>query len=205
MVNIKDAIMKKVIFLISIISVFAFSSCQLAFFLEPGYWQQLAERSKNAGKKVDSMPDFSNHSWTEITTEQAEELWASAAYRSNFKTCPEKINIYQNPMGTYVKYTDINVDKFPNWIYSKDIADSIYVYAIESGIYDENTYALNEYIPSNFPDEAVIYKASDSSAYVKVVYPFSSSDESKAQYCKMIFRNGLLVQREKYMKTSFEY
>ena len=194
---------KSILIISSVLAMALFNSCQLMFFLEPGYWQQLGERLSNSGKNVDSMPDVLNkYTWQEMSFADAQSLWESAAYRSAFKNLPDTANIYQNHGKTIKLYKETKADKFPNKLYSTDIAKNIYVFPFQSDIYGENYIALNEYIPALFPEDTKFYVAAGSTEYVKTLFTL---DDSKDTKCTMAFKNGLLVQRIQYTETYIEY
>ncbi len=205
--------MKKIFLALGIFCAVIFSSCQ---FLEPGYWQQIIELKNKAGVKTASMPDYLNKfEWQEINTEAAELLWQSSTYRENIKTPPAKVNIYQKSDSEILVYKDTPVDKFPNWIYEKERAENIYVYAFSSMLYGEDSVILNYYIPENLPDNSKIYKASENDDYVKFEIPFSESNEDdetdedkenvEVKIFTFIMKKGLLIQQKKYTTISVEY
>ena len=199
--------MKKNIFVyINLFTIFIFTGC----FLEVGYWQQLTEML-DRGTEVSSMPDYSEKfSWISITKNDAQELWDSSGYRENIKTAPSTANIYQKESnGSIRKYSSIPVDKFPNWIYSREIAEYIYVFKFNSQIDEENLVKLNYYIPSKLPESTKIYKDSKDNAFVKMEIPCElnnyGEEENKTVTGVFIFKKGLLIQQDITVKTFIEY
>ena len=194
----------------TLLTITALTLCALAFtsclqFLEPGYWQQLGEKAFSK-ETVYSIPvsDLSKkYTWNEISTEEAETLWATQAYRSNLKNAPAEITVYQpKSLKSYYKFKNCEREDFPNYIYSEDIAENIYVYAFASDIYGEGSIELNRYIPSNLPDGSKIYAAQGDSSYTKFVIPSTSSSYSEEIY---FLKNGFTVQRTRSCITYAVY
>lgn len=195
--------MKRLLLTLLTAAALIFTSCQ---FLEPGYWQQMAEKNSKSGVKVNSMPDYMNeYEWVEISLDEANNLWAGSGYTSNIKNPPAKVNIYQKENSTILKYKDVPLDNFPNWIYDKSIAENIYVYAFNSMLYGEDSVRLNFYIPDNLPENSKIYKASDDDEYVKFEIPREAEEGEEPEKYTFIFRNGLLIQQKQYANTFIEY
>lgn len=197
--------MKKIFSLSLFLFSLVLNSCLQ--FLEPGYWQQMAERM-GSRTSVSSMPDVSKeYNWVKINLQEAEELWNSESYRGNLKNPPASVTVYQpNALYSFYKFSDCEIERFPNYIYSTDIAPDIYVYAFESDCYGENTVALNRYIPSILPEESVIYKAEEDSAYVKIEIPKENeSGEEKREMKTCFFKNGMLVQQKNSIVTFVDY
>ena len=202
--------MKKICFLYAAVAVSALllTSCQ---FFQVGYWQQLAERT-GGQTKVQSMPDYSKrYTWDEISLERAEQLWGAQAYKKSLRNPPQSVTVYQKDRdGKIVKYSDCEIEKFPNYIYPKEIAEYIYVYAFESMIMDNNYARLNYYIPSNLPEGTKIYEARESSEFVKVEIPLGGQDNDENEEFtnpinNVIFKNGLMIQFDKGYLTFIEY
>lgn len=199
--------MKRLLLTLLTAAALIFTSCQ---FLEPGYWQQMAEKNSKSGVKVNSMPDcMDEYVWVEISLDDANNLWAGSSYTSNIKNPPAKVNIYQKENSTILKYKDVPLDNFPNWIYNKSIAENIYVYAFNSMLYGEDSVRLNYYIPENLPENSKIYKASENDEYVKFVIPVEEDEESEdgkePEKYTFIVRKGLLIQQKQYTNIFIEY
>ena len=171
--------MKKICFLYVFAAVFAllFTSCQ---FFQVGYWQQMAEKLGSQAK-VQSMPDYSSkYTWDEISLERAQLLWETQAYRTSLRNPPQSVAVYQKDSDGITKYSDCKIEKFPNYLYSKEIAEYIYVYAFAS-IYMYNNYArLNYYIPSTLPEGTKIYEARGNSDYVRMEIPLDGQEKDES-------------------------
>lgn len=191
------------------LSAFCFlnTSCM---WLEPGYWQMLGEMF-DRGTEVSSMPDYSEKfTWEQITKDEAQEIWNTDIYRKNLKNPPATVNIYQkNKDGAIRKYSGVQIDKFPNWIYSRTFSEYIYAVMFNSELTEENSVYLNKYIPSNIPEGTVIYKAKDDDSYVKMLVPYKYNDyetnEVKDTKETLIFKNALVIQRIIMADTFVEY
>lgn len=195
--------MKRLLLTLLTAAALIFTSCQ---FLEPGYWQQMAEKNSKSGVKVNYMPDcMDEYEWDEISLEDANNLWAGSSYISNIKNPPAKVNIYQKENSTILKYKDVPLDNFPNWIYDKSIAENIYVYAFNSMLYGEDSVRLNFYIPDNLPENSKIYKASGNDEYVKFEIPREVEEGEEPEYYIQIVKNGLLIQQKQYTNIFIEY
>ena len=200
--------MKKIfsVLLVLILTNLLFTSCLQ--FLEPGYWQELGDRIASR-EVVKSMPNYLNkYKWSEVTSEEADKLWQTDAYRENIKNPPKNVTIYQpGALKSYYKSKDCKVEKFPNYIYSKEIAEYIYVIGFESDCYGEDSIALNRYIPSAVPAGTKLYKARDDEAFVKMVIPSENEDDESLRKPQktLIFKNGLVIQQEMSTSTVAEY